>query len=80
MASMKIDFGYGEYLETLHSSERPTFLHKRIVKAVPVPATTDGYRLTLECGHQAMGFGDMKYPRGRMVLCKECQDMAKGRE
>lgn len=77
---MIIDFGYGEYLETLHSSDRPTFLHKRIVKAVPLKDTTSGYRLTLECGHQCEAFGDLKHPQGRMVLCAECQWRANGKE
>lgn len=77
---MIIDFGYGEYIESPRSSGPRTTHDKRIVKAVPLPATTDGYRLTLECGHQCQAFGDLKYPQGRIVLCAECRDMAKGRE
>jgi hypothetical protein len=69
---MKIDFGYGRYLEA-DAPPRDTPHHKRIVGAFPIENTRTGYRLLLECGHEAVTFGNLAHAEGR-VLCMRCRD------
>lgn len=74
---MKIDFGHGVYLEPDPGPHNSRF-HKRIVGVAPIPGTQAGHRLTLECGHRPMAFGDLKHIDG-VVLCVDCRDQASGR-
>lgn len=71
---MVIDFGYGQYVE---AAGPRTEYHRRIVETRKLPGVLDAYRVTLECGHRAEAFDATSYPQGRMVLCKECQDLAR---
>ena len=71
---MKIDPGYGAYLEP-DKEPRKTPFHKRIVGSRRVPNTSCGHWLYLACGHQVMAFGDLKQANG-VVLCARCRDDA----
>ena len=42
-------------------------------------ARSDGYRLTLECGHKCDAFASRFIPTG-VVPCVECREMAKESE
>ena len=70
---MKIDFGYGEYVD---AAGPRTEHHRNITAAHKLRGCIDAWRVTLECGHQAEVFG-ASYPVGRLVPCTECRDMAR---
>lgn len=74
---LKIDFGYGVYVQA--DDRRMTPFHKRIVSVKPIPNTRCGNVITLECGHRAEAFGNLKYADG-VVLCVECRGIAQGAE
>lgn len=71
---MKIDLGYGVYLEP-DEAPRDTPFHKRIVRLSPIAGTQSGRYADLECGHRVATFGDLSHCEG-VVLCTECRDMA----
>jgi hypothetical protein len=73
---MKIDLGYGAYLEP-DEEPRSSPFHRRIVSATPIPNTRTGNDVELECHHVVKTFGNLDMAAGR-VLCTQCRDAAGG--
>ena len=70
---MKIDLGHGAYMEADEGGPRLTPYHRQMIIIAPIPGTTTGYNVTLECGHRVQVFGDPKRANG-VVLCLRCRD------
>lgn len=69
---MKIDLGYGAYLEP-DEGPRNTRFHMRIVRIEPIPNSASANNVTLECGHAVQMFGRLEHAQG-VVLCTKCRD------
>jgi hypothetical protein len=71
---MKIDLGGGRYIEP-EEGPRNTRWHKRILRVSPAPGARGGKILDLECGHQALAFGNLALCGG-VALCQQCRNEA----
>lgn len=71
---MKIDLGYGIYMES-DGEPRDSQFHRRIIAAQRIPETRAGNTLDLECGHRVRTFGNLAHTNG-VVFCTQCRDAA----